>query len=42
MPPLAADPTGLSSFTGQLAIAAVLVSAIVVGVRALWNMRHRR
>jgi hypothetical protein len=40
--PLAADPTGLSSLAGQLAIAAVLVSAIVVGVRALWNLRNRR
>ncbi|HEX7660293.1 MAG TPA: hypothetical protein VF444_12535 [Pseudonocardiaceae bacterium] len=38
----AADPTGLSSFAGQLAIAAALVAAILVGVRALWNMRNRR
>lgn len=40
--PLATDSTGLSSLAGQLAVAAVLVAAIVVGVRALWNMRNRR
>lgn len=42
MVPLAADPTGLSSTVGQLAIAAVLVAALVTGLRALWLQRRRK
>lgn len=42
MAPLAADPTGLSSTVGQLAIAAVLVAALVTGLLALWRQRRRR
>jgi hypothetical protein len=38
----AADPTGLSSPIGQIAIIAVLVVALVTGVRALWQRRNRR
>jgi hypothetical protein len=37
----ATDPTGLSSPVGQLAILAVLVAALVVGVRALWQRRRK-
>jgi hypothetical protein len=35
------DPTGLSSTLGQLAIAAVLASALVVAIRAFWHNRNR-
>jgi hypothetical protein len=35
------DPTGLSSTYGQLAIAAVLVAALVVALRAFWHNRKR-
>jgi hypothetical protein len=38
----ASDPTGLSSPVGQIAIIAVLVAALVTGVRALWQRRNRR
>lgn len=38
----AADPTGLSSPLGQIAIIAVLVAALVTGIRALWLRRRRR
>ena len=38
----ATDPTGLSSPVGQIAILAVLVAALVMGVRALWQRRNRR
>jgi hypothetical protein len=37
-----ADPTGLSSPIGQIAISAVLVAALVTGVRALWQRRNRK
>ncbi|HVV19689.1 MAG TPA: hypothetical protein VHF06_09655 [Pseudonocardiaceae bacterium] len=39
---VADDPTGLSSWVGQLAIIAVLLAAIVTGVRALWQRRNRK
>jgi hypothetical protein len=39
---IAADPTGLSSPLGQIAILACLVAAIAVGVRAWWQQRNRR
>jgi hypothetical protein len=38
---LLADPTGLSSPFGQIAVIAVLVAALVTGVRALWQRRRR-
>jgi hypothetical protein len=38
----AADPTGLSSTVGQLAIIAVLVAALITGVRALWQRRGKK
>jgi hypothetical protein len=38
----ATDPTGLSSPIGQIAIIAVLVAALVTGVRALWQRRNRK
>ncbi|GAB2681298.1 hypothetical protein GCM10027271_48080 [Saccharopolyspora gloriosae] len=36
-----ADPTGMSSPLGQLVIAAMLLVAIVVALRWLWNQRGR-
>ncbi len=36
-----ADPTGLSSPLGQLVIAAMLLVAIVVTLRWLWQNRRR-
>jgi hypothetical protein len=36
------DPTDLSSSLGQIAIIAVLLAAIMTGVRALWHRRNRR
>jgi negative regulator of sigma E activity len=35
------DPTGLSSPIGQIAIAAGLVAAVVVGLRVWWYNRKR-
>jgi hypothetical protein len=37
----AADPTGLSAPLGQIAIIAVLVAALVTGLRALWLGRRK-
>ncbi|GAA3361473.1 hypothetical protein GCM10020366_45540 [Saccharopolyspora gregorii] len=39
--PMQADPTGLSSPLGQLVIAAMLLVAIVVTLRWLWQNRRR-
>jgi hypothetical protein len=36
----AADPTGLASPLGRIAVIAVLVAAIVTGVRALWQRKR--
>jgi hypothetical protein len=38
----ATDPTGLSSPVGRIAIVAVLVVALVTGIRALWQRRNRK
>lgn len=38
---LAQDPTGLSSPLGQLAVLAVLVSALIVLLRWWWQQRKR-
>ncbi|WP_276313904.1 hypothetical protein [Solihabitans fulvus] len=38
---LEGDPTGLSSPIGQIAVAAGLLAAIVVGLRAWWFNRKR-
>jgi hypothetical protein len=40
MTPIASDPTGLSSWGGQLVIAACLVSALVVGLRWWWQNKR--
>jgi hypothetical protein len=37
----AADPTGLSSPLGQIAILAGLVAALLVALRAWWQRRGR-
>jgi hypothetical protein len=39
---LLADPTGLSSTAGQITIISMLLAAIVVGLRVLWQRRDRR
>jgi hypothetical protein len=36
------DPTGFASPLGRLAVIALLVAAIVTGVRALWQRRRDR
>jgi hypothetical protein len=35
------DPTGLSSPVGQLAIAAMLLASIIVGLRFWWGNRRK-
>lgn len=37
----ASDPTGLSSPLGRIAMIAVLLAAVLVGLRALWHQRNR-